>query len=56
MLSHLWEIYVPKRQLDIEEKNMGANQRDCTKYVIFRDIDGATDLFSMGLEPSIPCL
>ena len=36
---------------------MGANQRDCTKYVIFRDIDGATDLFSMGdLSPSIPCI
>ena len=39
------------------EKNMGGNQhRRLQKSVIFRDIDGATDLFWMGGAPSIPCI
>ena len=39
-------IYVPKRQLDVEKKIWGeTSAEDCNKYVIFRDIDGATDLF-----------
>jgi hypothetical protein len=29
-------IYVPKRQLDVEEKLWQTSAEDCTKYVIFR--------------------
>jgi hypothetical protein len=38
---------VPKKQLDSMLKKIWGetSAEDCKKYVIFRDIDGSTDLF-----------
>ena len=48
-------IYVAKRQLDVEEKLwVQTSAEDCKKYVIFRDIHGATDLFWMELRHLSP--
>ena len=56
-MSGTCAIYVPERQLDIEEKTwVQTSAEDCKKYVLFRFILGANYLFENGGAPSIPCI
>ena len=54
-MSGTCAIYVPERQLDVEEKMwVQLRAKNCTKYVFFRDIHGANYLFEMELRHLSP--
>ena len=56
-LANEWELrhLCPKKAAWCWEKNMGRNRRRrLQKYVIFRDIDGSTDLFLRELSHLSP--